>query len=66
MNLNIGFWIKDPENGQGNVRSDVNLAVLDLLNAEGIEIPFPQQVTHVRAVDANPSETPHPQKESRS
>jgi small-conductance mechanosensitive channel len=48
MNLNINFWISDPQNGQGNVRSDVNLAVLESLNAHGIEIPFPQQVTHVR------------------
>ncbi|MEP6873087.1 MAG: mechanosensitive ion channel domain-containing protein [Burkholderiales bacterium] len=46
INLNIGFWIADPENGQGNVRSDVNLAVLDLLNQLGIEIPFPQRVMH--------------------
>ena len=48
INLNISFWIADPENGQGNVRSDVNLAVLDLLNAQGIEIPFPQRVMHER------------------
>ena len=46
MHLTIGFWIADPENGQGNVRSDVNLALLDLLNREGIEIPFPQRVMH--------------------
>ncbi|CAM5795960.1 mechanosensitive ion channel family protein [Rhizobacter fulvus] len=46
INLNLAFWIGDPENGQGNVRSDVNLAVLDLLAAEGVEIPFPQRVMH--------------------
>ena len=49
MNLNVMFWILDPENGQGNVRSDVNLAVLALLNAEGVTIPFPQRVLHVEA-----------------
>ena len=53
MNLTINFWIADPENGQGNVRSDVNLAVLDLLDREGIEIPFPQRV--VRHVGQGPS-----------
>lgn len=47
MNLNVLFWILDPENGQGSVRSDVNLAVLELLNAEGVTIPFPQRVLHV-------------------
>jgi len=46
MDLSINFWIRDSENGQGNVRSDVNLAVLDVLNTEGIEIPFPQRVVH--------------------
>ena len=51
INLNIGFWIADSENGQGNVRSEVNLAVLDLLNEMGIEIPFPQRVVHARGGD---------------
>ena len=51
INLIVAFWIRDPEGGTGNVRSDVNFALLDLLNAEGVEIPFPQQVQHVRTVD---------------
>jgi len=55
MNLSIGFWIGDPENGQGGVRSDVNLAVLDLLNAEGIQIPFPQRVIHALPAPPDPA-----------
>ena len=46
MDLVVNFWIRDSENGQGNVKSAVNLAVLDVLNAEGVEIPFPQRVVH--------------------
>jgi small-conductance mechanosensitive channel len=46
MELTLQFWIRDAENGQGNVRSDVNLAVLAVLNETGIEIPYPQRVVH--------------------
>jgi small-conductance mechanosensitive channel len=48
LDLNVLFWIGDPENGQGNVKSDVNLVVLRTLHAAGVEIPFPQRV--VRSV----------------
>ena len=34
---------RDPENGQGNVKSEVNLAVLDVLRAEGVVFPSAQQ-----------------------
>ena len=60
INLNIAFWVGDLENGQGNVRSDVNLAVLDLLNAEGVEIPFPQRVLHTLAPSDPPIQSAAP------
>ena len=44
LELTVGFWIADPENGQGNVRSDVNLAILRLLDEMAVEIPYPQRV----------------------
>lgn len=53
LELKVLFWIGDPENGQGNVRSDVNLAVLACLNRLGIQIPFPQRVVHAVAVPAD-------------
>jgi len=46
LDLQVGFWIRDAENGQGNVRSDVNLAILRTLNEAGVEIPYPQRVMH--------------------
>jgi small-conductance mechanosensitive channel len=39
LELSINVWIADPENGQGNVLSDVNLRVLAMLRERGIEIP---------------------------
>ncbi|MDZ7813783.1 MAG: mechanosensitive ion channel [Ideonella sp.] len=46
LELTIGFWIDDPENGQNNVRSQVNLAIWNHLKAHGIEVPYPQRVVH--------------------
>ncbi|MGE0332401.1 MAG: mechanosensitive ion channel family protein [Ramlibacter sp.] len=43
------FWIADPGNGQLNVRSDVNVAILKALRAHGIDIPYPQRVVHLQA-----------------
>jgi small-conductance mechanosensitive channel len=40
LELSVGFWIGDPENGQGNVRSDVNRAVLRTLDEAGVAIKF--------------------------
>jgi small-conductance mechanosensitive channel len=48
LELTINFWIEDPENGAGNVRSAVNLRVLRTLNQLNIEIPYPQRVLHNR------------------
>jgi small-conductance mechanosensitive channel len=51
LELTVTFWIRDPENGQGNVRSSVNLAILDLLTAQGIDIPYPQRVVRQLVAD---------------
>lgn len=43
INLELGFWIDDPEGGKGNVVSDINLAIWKSFRSHGIEIPFPQR-----------------------
>ena len=43
INLDLGFWIDDPEEGKGNIVSDVNLAIWRVFREQGIVIPFPQR-----------------------
>jgi small-conductance mechanosensitive channel len=47
LELTVAFWIADAENGQLNVRSGVNLALLAALNSAGVQIPYPQRVVHM-------------------
>ena len=54
LELTLSFWIADAQNGQGNVRSAVNLAVLHSLNSRGIDIPFPQRVYHMLPAEPAP------------
>lgn len=56
LELTVFFWIADPENGQANVRSGVNLAILALFEERGVEIPYPQRVVHLRAPSAGEGE----------
>jgi len=52
VDLELGFWIEDPERGSQNVRSDLSVALLAAFKARGIEIPYPQR--EVRLVGAGP------------
>ena len=46
LEFTLGYWIADPENGQLNLRSDINLSILKALREHGIGIPYPQRVVH--------------------
>jgi potassium-dependent mechanosensitive channel len=50
VDFEIQAWIKDPEDGVGNVRSDVLKRLWWLFKEHGIEIPFPQREVHVRTI----------------
>jgi small-conductance mechanosensitive channel len=47
LELLVEFWIADADKGQANVRSDVNLAVLNTLLQAGVQIAVPPGVERV-------------------
>ncbi|MBI4995367.1 MAG: mechanosensitive ion channel [Rhodocyclales bacterium] len=47
INLELGFWVGDPEEGTQQLRSDINLAIWRAFQAAGIEIPFPQREVRI-------------------
>jgi small-conductance mechanosensitive channel len=44
----LRFWIRDPREGLGSVRSTVMLAMWDAFKREGVEFPFPQRDVNVK------------------
>lgn len=46
LEFTVGYWVRDIENGQLNLRSDVNCSILAALRGNAIEIPYPQRVVH--------------------
>ena len=48
IEFTLNYWMTDPENGQQNLRSRVNIAILKSLREHDVEIPFPQRVIHTR------------------
>lgn len=47
IDLEVRFWIADPQQGVNNVSSDVLLAIWKAFEAEGIQFPFPQRDVHI-------------------
>jgi len=43
INLELGFWIADPQEGTLQLRSDINLAIWREFQSAGIVIPYPQR-----------------------
>ena len=52
IDLELAVWINDPENGQANLKSALNVSIWKAFQANGIKIPFPQR--EVRFLGAAP------------
>lgn len=50
LEFSLNFWVKDPEKGQVNVRSDINIAILAGLRAAGIEIAGPRRALSIESL----------------
>jgi len=48
VQFEIQIWIDDPEEGIGNVRSDVLKRLWPLFRDNGLRVPYPQRDLHVR------------------
>ena len=57
INLDLGFWIDDPEEGKGNIVSDVNFAIWRSFREHGVAIPFPQREVRLLNVDQAAAQT---------
>jgi small-conductance mechanosensitive channel len=48
IDLELRFWIDDPENGVANVASEVLLKIWHKFQSNGIEVPYPQRDVHMK------------------
>ena len=53
IDLEMRLWIEDPEEGQLNLRSAINLEIWRRFRAEGIDIPYPQR--EIRILGGQPA-----------
>lgn len=58
LELELGFWIEDPENGKGNLLSIVNCSIWRVLNEEKVRIPYSQHEIRMATNEQQSSSSP--------
>jgi len=53
IDLELRFWIADPEKGCGSVLSDVLLGVWQNFQDHNVDVPFPQREIRVEMIEKN-------------
>ena len=54
IQFEMQLWIRDPEEGIGNLRSDVLKRIWRLFRDHGVEIPYPSQNIYVKQWPSGP------------
>jgi small-conductance mechanosensitive channel len=52
LEFSLNVWVADPHNGKDNLRSAINIAILEGLRAAKVDIPYPQRVLRVESLPA--------------
>lgn len=55
IDLRVGFWVKDPENGFAGLFSAILLTIWQRFNEEGIDFPYPQREIRILPEEEKPS-----------
>src|SRR6185369_1925952 len=53
IELELGVWVEDPEEGPAYLRSDLYRTIWREFQARGIEIPYPQREVRLLTNDTN-------------
>jgi small-conductance mechanosensitive channel len=60
IDLELAVWINDPEKGQGNLKSALNIAMWKAFREHGIQIPYPQREVRIIGSPGGKPESPIP------
>ena len=50
LEFGVHYWVDEQQAGLLTLKSEINVAILAVLRAHAIEIPFPQRVVHTRTL----------------
>ena len=56
IDLRVGFWVRDPENGFLGLYSAILMTIWKRFNEEDIEFPFPQREIRILPEEQTPSD----------
>jgi hypothetical protein len=53
LEFGVHYWVDEHQSGLLTLKSEINVAILDVLHTHAIEIPFPQRVVHTRGMPSS-------------